>query len=113
MIEHSQKNRSTSVLRSSTQLLSTVRSLFPYVLSLLNVSLSEFFLQELGGSQALIAPLIRAHIAATLVDGEFWIAEERAEGRVVGVALWFGPKTDFLSRRVLNSSGPTESGPDE
>jgi len=49
----------------------------------------------------------RAHVVATLVQGELWVAED--EGKIVGVALWFPPGPNFLEteeqRKVAGMDG--------
>jgi hypothetical protein len=56
-------------------------------------------MSALGGNEALVEPFLLAHVKATLFGGELYVAQLPA-GRIVGVALWFGPGQKFLSRLV-------------
>ncbi|EJD46598.1 hypothetical protein AURDEDRAFT_164420 [Auricularia subglabra TFB-10046 SS5] len=53
------------------------------------------------GTSELSRALLKHHIAAALVDpaGELWIAksDEDDDGKVIGVAVWFGPGAVYLA----------------
>lgn len=59
----------------------------------------EYFLPALGDDRSLVEPFLLAHVKATIIGGQLFIAELPGTG-IVGVALWFGPGQKLLSRFV-------------
>ncbi|EJU05180.1 hypothetical protein DACRYDRAFT_113367 [Dacryopinax primogenitus] len=74
----------------------------------------SFLRTTLGGQEAdenLFYRFMRAHVVGAVVDGQLWVAEDLAseEPKIVGVALWFPPGTEFLG----TEEGRKEAGMDK
>ncbi|KAK7001627.1 hypothetical protein R3P38DRAFT_2730455 [Favolaschia claudopus] len=64
----------------------------------------KYFLPALGGDQSLVEPFLLAHVKATVIGGQLYVAELPGTG-IVGVALWFGPGQKFLSGNEQRDAG--------
>ncbi|KAJ7910652.1 hypothetical protein B0H13DRAFT_600824 [Mycena leptocephala] len=64
----------------------------------------KYFLHALGGDQSLVEPFLMAHVKATIIGGQLFIAELPGTG-IVGVALWFGPGQKYLSSDEQRNAG--------
>ncbi|CDO74669.1 hypothetical protein BN946_scf184828.g9 [Trametes cinnabarina] len=66
----------------------------------------RFFAGGLGGDESLQEPMMHAHIAAALVngEGEVHVAELPQVGPV-GAAVWFGPGHKFLDTDAQRNAG--------
>ncbi|KAJ7817842.1 hypothetical protein B0H14DRAFT_2840954 [Mycena olivaceomarginata] len=64
----------------------------------------RYFLPALGKDQSLVEPFLLAHVKATIIGGQLFVAELPGTG-IVGVALWFGPGQKFLSSNEQRNAG--------
>ncbi|KAI9066265.1 hypothetical protein FKP32DRAFT_1674011 [Trametes sanguinea] len=66
----------------------------------------QFFAGGLGGDKSLQEPIIHAHVAAALVNGEGEVhVAELPEVGPVGVSVWFGPGHKFLATDAQRNAG--------
>ncbi|KAJ6504630.1 hypothetical protein C8R47DRAFT_1174601 [Mycena vitilis] len=63
----------------------------------------RYFLGALR-DESLVEPFLLAHVKATVIGGQIFIAELPGTG-IVGVGLWFGPGQKFLSSPEQRSAG--------
>jgi len=63
----------------------------------------KYFLSALG-DESLVEPFLLAHVKATVIGGQLYVAE-LADIGIVGVALWFGPGQKFLSSDEQRNAG--------
>ncbi|KAJ7734014.1 hypothetical protein DFH07DRAFT_967769 [Mycena maculata] len=68
----------------------------------------RYFLPALGGDETLVEPFLLAHVRATIIGGQLFIAELPDTG-IVGVALWFRPGEKFLSSDEQRNAGWNET----
>ncbi|KAJ7482370.1 hypothetical protein B0H11DRAFT_2232567 [Mycena galericulata] len=64
----------------------------------------KYFLPALGGDQSLVEPFLLAHVKATVIGGQLFLAELPGVG-IVGVGLWLGPGQKFLSSAEQRNAG--------
>ncbi|KAJ7625227.1 hypothetical protein DFH06DRAFT_740809 [Mycena polygramma] len=64
----------------------------------------RYFLSALGGDESLVEPFLLAHVKATVIGGQLFLAELPGTG-IVGVGLWFGPGQKFLSSDEQRNAG--------